>query len=283
MIEAQKLATWQPNANWSQQWMVEQDYIISRAVKLIFSDKFLSGQVAMRGGTILHKGHLAPASRYSEDIDLVKVGTRPPGGIKKALKRVLKPLFPSGPSENILTTMVLAVRNVTQSSKIIRQTYVFDPVDQHSALGKLKVEVNVNEVEPFAPVVTVPMKIPDDNGGVIVMDVPSYDLNEMLGTKLRALLQREHGRDLYDLWRAWEVAQAGGAVVDPVRVGEAFRFYMDREGSPIPQGWVASEIARRMKSSKFRNDMNGYLPLNASYSPDEAYDVFQSFYLPHLP
>jgi len=64
MIEAQKLATWQPNANWSQQWMVEQDYIISRAVKLIFSDKFLSGQVAMRGGTILHKGHLAPASRY---------------------------------------------------------------------------------------------------------------------------------------------------------------------------------------------------------------------------
>jgi len=68
----------------------------------------------------------------------VKVGIRPSGDIKKALKRVLKPLFPSGPSENILTTMVLAVRNVTQSSKIIRQTYVFDPVDQHSALGKLK-------------------------------------------------------------------------------------------------------------------------------------------------
>lgn len=34
-------------------------------------DKFLSKQVAMRGGTVLHKGHLAPASRYSEDIDLV--------------------------------------------------------------------------------------------------------------------------------------------------------------------------------------------------------------------
>jgi len=27
----------------------------------------------MRGGTVLHKAHLAPAARYSEDIDLVLV------------------------------------------------------------------------------------------------------------------------------------------------------------------------------------------------------------------
>lgn len=283
MIEAQQLATWQPHANWSQQWMVEQDYIISRAVKLIFADRFLSEQVAMRGGTILHKGHLAPASRYSEDIDLVLVGDRPASHISKALKRVLKPLFPAGPSENIVATIVLAVRNYTQKSKIIRQTYVFDPVDQQSALGKLKVEVNVNEVAPFAPVVPISMTIPDGNGGVTVMTVKSYDLNEMLGTKLRALLQREQGRDLYDLWRAYEVAQAGGAAVDPAKVGEAFRFYMDREGSPIPAGWVAAEVARRMNSPKFLNDMNSYLPLGVSYSPADAYDVFKNFYLPHLP
>lgn len=31
----------------------------------------------MRGGTLLHKVHLAPASRYSEDIDLVVIGDRP--------------------------------------------------------------------------------------------------------------------------------------------------------------------------------------------------------------
>lgn len=43
----------------------------------LFEDPFLSAQIAMRGGTLLHKAHLAPASRYSEDIDLVVVGTRP--------------------------------------------------------------------------------------------------------------------------------------------------------------------------------------------------------------
>ena len=38
MIEAQGLANWQQHANWSQPWIVEQDYIISRAVALIFKD-----------------------------------------------------------------------------------------------------------------------------------------------------------------------------------------------------------------------------------------------------
>jgi len=40
MIEAQGLANWQQHANWSQPWIVEQDYIISRAVALIFKDGF---------------------------------------------------------------------------------------------------------------------------------------------------------------------------------------------------------------------------------------------------
>jgi predicted nucleotidyltransferase component of viral defense system len=56
--------------------MVEQDYLLCRPVAAIFEDEFLSKQVAMRGGTVLHKGHPAPASRYSEDIDLVLVGDR---------------------------------------------------------------------------------------------------------------------------------------------------------------------------------------------------------------
>ena len=73
--------------------MVEQDYLLCRAVEAIFEDDFLSTQVAMRGGTVLHKGHLAPASRYSEDIDLVLVGDRPSPHIKKALTRVLRPIL----------------------------------------------------------------------------------------------------------------------------------------------------------------------------------------------
>ena len=51
--------------------------------------------VAMRGGTVLHKAHLAPAARYSEDIDLVLVTQRPEAHIRKALQRVLEPVLGS--------------------------------------------------------------------------------------------------------------------------------------------------------------------------------------------
>jgi predicted nucleotidyltransferase component of viral defense system len=46
---------------------VEQDLLLCRAIEALFKDKFLSSQLSMRGGTLLHKVHLAPASRYSED------------------------------------------------------------------------------------------------------------------------------------------------------------------------------------------------------------------------
>ena len=55
----------------------------------LFDDSFLSTQIAMRGGTLLHKVHLAPAARYSEDIDLVVVGSRPAEHIRRAIRRVL--------------------------------------------------------------------------------------------------------------------------------------------------------------------------------------------------
>jgi predicted nucleotidyltransferase component of viral defense system len=67
MITEREINLWRPSAPWSDDEMVEQDYLLSKAVALIFQDKYLSANVAMRGGTVLHKAHLAPAGRYSED------------------------------------------------------------------------------------------------------------------------------------------------------------------------------------------------------------------------
>src|SRR5687768_13252833 len=103
--------------------MVEQDYLLSRAVQLIFADPKLKNQLAMRGGTVLHKGHLAPASRYSEDIDLVLTANRSHQGIKEDLVAVLAPLL-GKPTESIVTSVTLTVRNLVAKSKIARITYV---------------------------------------------------------------------------------------------------------------------------------------------------------------
>lgn len=70
-------------APWADDDDVEQDLVITLALFDIFRDDALQASLAFRGGTALHKLHLPPAARYSEDIDLVQ---REPGPIISALR-----------------------------------------------------------------------------------------------------------------------------------------------------------------------------------------------------
>jgi len=86
-ITRQDILAHQTVVPWSAQYQVEQDLLLCRAMAALFNDDFLSSQIAMRGGTLLHKVHLAPASRYSEDIDLVVVGDRPEDHVRRLQDR----------------------------------------------------------------------------------------------------------------------------------------------------------------------------------------------------
>ncbi|MDB6054909.1 MAG: hypothetical protein JWN25_2432 [Verrucomicrobiales bacterium] len=58
---------------WAFEHQVEQDLLLCRTMAALFSDPFLRSQIAMRGGTLLHKVHLAPAVRYSEENHCLEV------------------------------------------------------------------------------------------------------------------------------------------------------------------------------------------------------------------
>jgi hypothetical protein len=60
MIQHTHLTAWQAHAPWPKRSQIEQDLRLSRGVAAIFTDTILSEHLAMRGGTVLHKGHLAP-------------------------------------------------------------------------------------------------------------------------------------------------------------------------------------------------------------------------------
>ena len=69
---------------------------------------------------------------------------------------------------------------------------------------------------------------------------------------------------------------------DPAKVAEAFRHYMAQEGSTFRKENIAMELERRMKSVKFRKDMDGYLATGQSYDIDKAHAEFIEVFLPHL-
>ena len=91
MIPRDYITEWRAAAPWVQDFQVEQDLVISRALVEIFSHSRLRGDLAFRGATALYKLHLTPAARYSEDIDLVQTRAGPAGPMMDALRAVLDP------------------------------------------------------------------------------------------------------------------------------------------------------------------------------------------------
>ena len=73
MIPRDYITEWRANAPWVQDFQVEQDLVICRALVNIFRHPLLRDTLAFRGGTALYKLYLKPAARYSEDIDLVQM------------------------------------------------------------------------------------------------------------------------------------------------------------------------------------------------------------------
>ena len=127
MIRSSSLTAWQSHAPWPRRSQIEQDLRITRGIAAIFSDAVLRDHLAMRGGTVLHKGHLAPAARYSEDIDLVLVKPMETDALDGHLRRVLTPVL-GRPSDSMIENALLAIRNVVRPSRLLRTAYRFVPL-----------------------------------------------------------------------------------------------------------------------------------------------------------
>ena len=72
MIPAAFITDWGNTARWPTVDQIEQDLVLSRLIIEIANDDYLGNELMFRGGTCLHKLHLNPALRYSEDLDYVR-------------------------------------------------------------------------------------------------------------------------------------------------------------------------------------------------------------------
>jgi len=271
VLEHQQVVPW-PNL-----YQVEQDLLLCRSMVAIFEDDFLSAQVAMRGGTVLHKVHLAPACRYSEDIDLVAIGDRPKEHLQAAIKRVLRPILGTRYT-SAWALLKLAVRNLASPSEILRVVYKVPSVSTPGMNLTIEIEANVTERIPHSPLQSLQFSFPfrDDT---LQTQIVSYDLHDMLGTKMRALFQRQKGRDLFDLHRA--ITSPSG--VAEQKIIDAFLHYMGEERTVVPRAEFEAHLADCLADPGFRTDMEPLLLNGISYDPVVAGDVIRTKLLSLLP
>ena len=283
MIRQDHLTTWQAYAPWPKRSQLEQDLRLSRGVAVIFADSALREHLAMRGGTVLHKAHLAPAARYSEDIDLVLVKPMALDMLDAHLRRALTPVL-GHPGDSLIADAWLALRNVLKPSKILRIAFRFVPIGLHRE-ESIKVEVNLNENASLFPLVSVNLDTLDEDGEPIQVKAVSYDINEMLGTKTRALMQREQGRDLFDLFHAWQLGVAGSTpyAVEGDKAMEALAWYLEKEGTRLRRDEANMLLDARLRKESFRRDMDTLLrPGLPKFDVDAGASVIRDVYFKHL-
>jgi len=248
MIPAQNIVAWSHVAPWAEQRQIEQDLIISRALVDLFSDPFLSEELRFRGGTALNKLHFPRPLRYSEDIDLVRTSHGGIGPILDRMREVLEPW--------------LGQAQFVQSQIAPKLKFRVNAEDGSDAPIRLKVEINTREIETFDTPITMPFRV-ENPWFTGQTDIATFSNEELLATKLRALLQRDKGRDLYDLAHALEVFKD----LDVEKVVVLLGRYLAVTGLEITRAQAQERMLSKLARGNLINDMTPLL------TPDQA-DTF---------
>jgi predicted nucleotidyltransferase component of viral defense system len=96
-------------------------------------------------------------------------------------------------------------------------------------------------------------------------EISTFAIEELPGTKLRALYQRRKGRDLFDLWLGLAQGRA-----NPATVVDVFRKYVMAEGKAISRTEFEQNLAQKMKHAGFLSDLPARLRPGIAYDAAEA-------------
>lgn len=263
MIPQAYITEWSNHVPWQTNEQVEQDLVICRALVEIFSDQFLSERLAFRGGTALHKLYLQPQPRYSEDIDLVQVNEASFGPVIDRLRERLS--FLGTP---------------TRKQKENNNTLIFRFDSEFPPVQKLRLKIETNCREHFA--VLGYEKIPFSVASAWFTgscEITTYKLEELLGTKLRALYQRRKGRDLFDLHKALSTSK-------DLHIADLIQCYIEYIGfstghAPNQQQFI-DNMELKMKDDDFLGDITALIRPIEEYDHGSAYQLIREQILEKL-
>jgi predicted nucleotidyltransferase component of viral defense system len=247
------IQAWRASAPWPDTRQVEQDLIICRAICDLFNAPALKGKIAFRGGTAINKLLFKQSLRYSEDIDLVQTTPEPIGATVDAVRDALH---------------WLGKCRRDHAGHSMHMVFKFTPEADTQGALKLKVEINTREHRSAFGIKTYPFAV--ENGWYRGdAEIASFAPEEIFGTKLRALLQRNKNRDLFDLLHGLEQL-----ALDPDKLIACFDHYLALEGRPITRAVAEQRMLEKLTRS-LTEDIAPLLPAGVRFNDDDAMRAFE--------
>ncbi len=228
---------------------IEQDLVISRALVDLYNEPYIKDALVFRGGTALNKLFINPPARYSEDIDFVQKRPEPIGQTIDAIRALLKPWL-GDPKWKI----------TERSAKLI---YKYESINKVPT--KLKIEINTTEHFQVLPLCVEKFDVQSEwfNGSA---DIITYEIDELMATKLRALYQRRKGRDLFDVWYV-----ADRNLINLNRVFDIFHQYCTYNDVKITGEEFLKNLELKKDHRDFHMDMSVLLPSKLHWNFEKAY------------
>lgn len=263
MIPQANITAWRTIAPWPDDAQVEQDLVLSRAAVELFASPELSVQIALRGGTALNKLFIRPGVRYSEDIDLVQTKAGPAGPLIDGIRARLDPWL-GKPAR-------------TRTRGGVSLTYRFESEIPPVRPLRLKIELNTREHFSVLGLQPRPMVVANP-WFTAQVQINTYHLDELMGTKLRALYQRRKGRDLFDLWLCLE-----RKLINSDQAIMCFLRYMEHAGHSVSRAEFERNLRDKEVNPAFMNDITPLLSAAVRYDPAEALRKVRAMLIGHLP
>lgn len=261
MIPENFIEQWHSMVKWRTLPQVEQDLVISRVLIELYNQPYLKDALVFRGGTALNKLFLKSPARYSEDIDFVQKKSEAIGKTIDIIRTLLKPWL-GDPKWKI----------TEQSAKLI---YKYESINKLPA--KLKIEINTTEHFQVLPLRLQRFNMQSEwfNGST---DILTYEIDELMATKLRALYQRRKGRDLFDVWYV-----TSQNLIDLNRVFEIFSKYCKNDNIKIQREDFLKNLELKKNHPDFHLDMSALLPIELNWNFEEAYQFVADNVINKLP
>jgi len=255
------IQNWSNHVKWQTPAQIEQDLIITRALIDLYNHTHIKEALVFRGGTALNKLFINPPARYSEDIDFVQKNADPIGQTINAIREILKPWL-GDPKWKI----------TQRSTKLI---YEYESINK--SVSKLKIEINTTEHFQVLPLKKVPFSM-DSDWFKGTADITTYEIDELMATKLRALYQRRKGRDLFDIW--YVVTKE---LVNLNEVFDIFSKYCAYNGIKISREEFIKNLEQKKHNRDFYVDMSLLLPSKLHWNFDEAYNFVVENVISRMP
>ena len=228
----------------------ELDYRLAKTLEAFYSDDFLSKRLCMKGGTAINKLYLTETSRLSVDLDFNQIGPkeevlRERRDIREKIVELLK--------KQDSSYEIHSERRYEQTRIKSRYRTVAGPVQNF--------KIEISHVERFPIISPVKKKIKTPDG---LADVLTYTLEELTATKLRALLERFKGRDVYDLFFISQLKP------DPTVIRKMFLYYFYRFRKVYNPKVHYKNLIKRYESGNYTDDVTAFIKPTVTFDLTKA-------------